>query len=231
MEKKHELHSSHIPQHEPAHIKHVHHKSESKTGLLDKLFIAVILISIVYLAYLFYQDEILALLKMNPYVWSVISHIAGEISQKTILGLFYISFFGALFFVFLPQEAVFLYYLTLGYSLPFLVILAVIGYMMGMSINYIFGFAFGTRLVKMIVGDKFEKFHKLVTKWGAAVLLFGNMLLFPIQPVSVVVGAARYSFKKFFIFSTIGITAKLLLLATLNAYFGDAIRGFIQNSI
>jgi membrane protein YqaA with SNARE-associated domain len=215
--------------HAHEHLKHEtrHARKPGGMALTDKLFLLTIIASAVYIGYLFFQEEIVGILKMNPYVWGFFTHIIGEISERTILGLLYASFFGSLFFIFIPLEMIFLYYLTLGYSPPLLIALTMLGYLAGLSLDYLFGFAVGARLVKFFVGGKFEKFHDMVTKWGGIVVLLGNFILFPIQPVSVVIGSARYSYKKFFIFSAVGLFMKLFALIMLFVYFKDRIPGLI----
>lgn len=198
-----------------------HQRKTGRMSFLDKLFLILVIASIIYICYLFFQNEMLGILKMNPYIWGFISHITGEIAGRTILGLLYASFFGSLFFIFLPMEVIFVYYLTLGYSIPLLIALTMLGYLIGLSIDYLFGFAVGTRIVKFFVREKFDRFHDMVTKWGGAVVFVGNLIIFPIQPVSVVVGSARYSYKKFFMFSALGFFAKLFILVSLFVYYGE----------
>ena len=189
-------------------------------GFFDKLFIFIVIVSAIYVGYLFFQEDILRLLQMNPYVWGIFSNIFDEISKRTLMGLFYASFFGSLFFIFLPLEFLFLYYLTLGYSVPTMIALALIGNVMGLCLDYLFGFTLGARLIKFFFRQNFDKFHNMIMKWGAIIILGGNVIPFPIQIVSVIVGSARYSFKKFFLFTMIGIFAKLVILVMVSAQLG-----------
>jgi len=200
---------------EPKHI-----VKKNGMGFFDKLFIFIIVVSAIYVGYLFFQEDILKLLQMNPYVWGIFSNIADEISQRTLMGLFYASFFGSLFFIFLPLEFLFLYYLTLGYSIPTMVALALIGNVMGLCLDYLFGFTLGARVIKFFFRNSFDRFHDIIMKWGAIIILGGNVIPFPIQAVSVIVGSARYSFKKFFLFTVIGIVAKLVILIMVSAQLG-----------
>jgi membrane protein DedA with SNARE-associated domain len=237
MDKKTNIHAVHQPKQHPvqAHpesAKPLRHSAtravRDKATFMDKLFILLLVGSIVYIVYLYFQKDIIRILQMNPYVWGVFSHIAGEISKRTLVGLFYASFFGSLFFIFLPLELLFLYYLTLGFSIPLAMTVTLIGYLMGLCLDYVFGFIFGAKLVRLILQSKFDKFHNMIEKWGSFVVLFGNIIIFPIQPVSVVIGSAKYSFKKFFILSTIGLFIKLFGLVVLNYYFGSYIAGLVS---
>lgn len=214
------------------HIEHRHktkavHKS-SKLGFTDKLFIMLIVASVIYIAYIYFQADILELLKANPYVWSFFSHIFNEISNRTLLGFFYASFFGSLFFILLPMELLFLYYLSLGYSIPLIMSLMLIGSLMGLCLDYMFGLMVGARLVRFILRDKFDKFHNMITKWGSFVVFIGNAIVFPIQPISVVIGSARFSFGKFIFFTILGLFVKIFVLVVLNTYFHDTFMSLIQ---
>jgi len=205
--------------HNLAHVKKTRHV-ENKTGfsLTDKIFITILVGSIIYVGYLFFQEDIIRLLQMNPYVWSFFTHITNEISQKTMVGLFYASFFGALFFVFLPIEVLFLYYVSLGYSVPVIIALTIIGNLMGLFLDYLFGFVLGARMLKFFLRSKFEKFHNMTEKWGGVIVVVGNIIPFPIQLASVIIGAARYSFVKFVIFTFLGLFVKLFALIMLRTY-------------
>ena len=198
--------------------KSAHVRASNKTGVLDKVFILILVISIIYIAYLFFQDVIIEVLKMNPYVWAVFSHISAEIARRTMLGLFYASFFGALFFVFLPLEILFLYSLSLGYPVPFLIAITIIGNLMGLCLDYLFGFIVGARILRVFIREKVERFHDLTQKWGGAVVLAGNIIPFPIQIVSVVIGSAKYPFRRFVIFTALGVFVKLFTLIVINFY-------------
>jgi membrane protein DedA with SNARE-associated domain len=235
MEKREHMQQLQTPAHPPVQQPHtapspaVHKKpapaKKHKIGLLDKIFLLILIASLVYILYLYFQKDIIRLLQMNPYVWAVFSHIAGEIASRTLLGLFYASFFGSLFFIFLPLEVLFLYYLSLGLSVPLVITLTLLGYLMGLCLDYLFGYVVGARLVKFILRGKFDKFHDMITRWGSVVVFFGNVIIFPIQPVSVVIGSAKYSFKKFFILSALGLFVKLFTLVIISMYVGEYITG------
>ncbi|MBN2112401.1 VTT domain-containing protein [Candidatus Woesearchaeota archaeon] len=209
-----------IPEHK---LKSKAVRKEGGLSFTDKLFIMLVAASAIYLAYIYFQSQILELLKANPYVWAFFSHIFNEISKRTILGFFYACFFGSLFFIVLPMELLFLYYLSLGFSVPLIMALMLIGSLMGLCLDYMFGLIVGARLVKFILREKFDKFHNMITRWGSFVIFIGNAIVFPIQPVSVVIGSARFSFAKFIIFTILGLFVKIFVLVVLSMYFQDTL--------
>lgn len=189
-----------------------------KIGFVDKTFIIVTLIVAAYITYIIYQDQILGLLQRNHYVWIVVTHIFSEIKSRTVLGLFYASFFGALFFVFVPLEVLFIYYNSMGYPAIAIVGLATIAVTMGLTLNYMFGWLAGKRALKFLLQDSFEKFHSWISKWGGIAIFFGSALPLPIQPVSVVIGAVKYSINKFMIIAFLGSLTKFTALVLIGDY-------------
>jgi membrane protein YqaA with SNARE-associated domain len=217
---------------------HTEHKPRTRAvqrgkwlSFTDKLFLLLVVVSIAYIGYLYFQEDILEILRMNPYVWAFFSQVVGEISKRTLLGLFYTSFFGSLFFIVIPIEVLFIYYLTLGYSVPIVIALTMIGNIMGLCLDYLFGFIVGAKILKFFFGEKFDRFQNIVTKWGAVVVFFGNVIIFPIQPVSVVIGSAKYSFKKFLIFTILGIFVKIFTLLVVSFYLKENLYPIIQGLI
>ena len=213
---------------EHAHsAKHV--RKPSGLGFTDKVFLILLVFSVIYIGYLYFQQEIVELLKMNPYVWAFFTHIAAEISKRTILGLFYACFFGSLFFIVLPIELIFLYYVALGYSVPLVVSLTLLGYLMGLCLDYLFGFVVGARVIRFFLREKFERFHKMIEKWGGIVVFVGSAVIFPIQLITVIVGSAKYSFKKFVIFAALGLFVKLVALVALGTHLEEYIFPIVQS--
>ena len=80
------------------------------------------------------------------------------------------------------------------------------------------GFIVGTRILKVFIREKVERFHDLATKWAGAIVLAGNIIPFPIQAVSVVIGSAKYPFKRFVIFTVLGVFVKLFTLVVISSY-------------
>ena len=158
----------------------------------------------------------------------VVSHIFNEVNRRTVLGLFYACFFGSLFFIMVPLELLFLYYSTLGYPEVSLVGLAIIAITIGLVFDYMFGWLVGKRVLAFLLKDKFKKFHDWINKWGGIAIFFGAALPFPLQPVSVIIGAVGYSFKRFVFFAFSGLLVKYITLVILSRYMMDALIPWLQ---
>lgn len=147
------------------------------------------------------------MIKANPATAGIYQEIAG----RTLLGLFYISAFSTLFFVFLPAEIPFIYYIMLDYNPVIIISIAVVGNTIGLMADYYMGRLLGQGLMQKLLKEKYEKWMKWVERWGGSMIVFGNAIPFPIEPISVVIGALKYPSKKFLMWSIVGRVIKFIL--------------------
>ncbi len=183
---------------------------------LRKLMIKLLIISVVlilfYIGFLWIKPYLVAYLNSHPWINAIYQHIIYQISQKTYLGLFYASFFGAIFFIAIPLEIILLYYISLGYNIFFIGAVSIIGGVLGLFINYLIGLLLGKKIMKYLFKDSFNKMHDWVEKYGGFFLVIGCAVPSPVELVTVVFGTAKYSIKKFFIYTTIGKILKIIIL-------------------
>lgn len=163
------------------------------------------------------KDLIIPLLQKNHFLWSVYSFILLQIEQKSLLGLAFLSFTGALFFVFLPVELIFIYYLSLGYNKLLMLLIVLSCYMAGLILNYFIGFLFGKKILKKKKDP--EKLQRRINKFGTFIIILGYLFFFPMQFITAALGAFRYPFKKFFIFSFIMLSIKFVFIVFAGNYF------------
>ena len=175
--------------------------------MAKKFVIVIFLVVAAALFYLFFQAQLFAAIKANPATAGIYREIAGQ----TLLGLFYISIFGALFFIFFPAEVPFIYYTLLGHDPLLVALIAVAGNMLGLVFDYGMGRVLGQKLLERWLKGKYTKWSKWVDKWGAALIVFGNAVPFPIEPASLVIGGLRYPFGKFVKWSLVGRMLKYTL--------------------
>ncbi|MFH1510136.1 MAG: VTT domain-containing protein [Candidatus Woesearchaeota archaeon] len=183
-----------------------------KTTSIDRFFLFFVILFVLYLVYYYNQEHFINWLKQYGPIYSVYSHLYGQFAERTLLGLLYASFFGSLFFVFLPIEVVFIYYSELHYPKPLVIAIVISGNLLGLAVNYGIGRLIGMKPVMKIFKKSFDKFVSWLTKYGGWIIFAGNIFVFPIEPISVVVGAGRYPFKKFMGLSLIGKLIKFAIL-------------------
>ena len=101
--------------------------------------------------------------------------------------------------------------------------------MLGMIANYGIGRLMGERVLKYFLKEKYDHFMKTFNKFGGAIIVLGNILPSPIEVVSIFLGATKYNFKKFIIYTTIGKIAKFYLIYSARNYFVEEVIPTFQN--
>ena len=162
---------------------------------------------------------VMAALQANPQVWAFYQAISNEIASRSLMGLFYASFFGSLFFISLPIEIVFLYYLGLNYYVIQIFTIVMVGNLLGMLFNYGTGRLVGDKWIRKLLKEKYVRFRKKLDKAGAFIVLIGNIIPFPIEPFSVFLGAVKYNFVSFITWTIVGKVIKFLILLFGYTYF------------
>ena len=180
----------------------------------------IIVIIILYFAFEWLRDQALLLLQSNPHVWSVYKAIEAEIETRSLLGLFYAASFGALFFVALPVEIIFLYYLGLNYYFVQVLVITLVGNLLGIAFDYFVGWLVGPKILQWFMKkETYKKFQAKIDKAGAFIIIVGNIIPFPIEPFTVFLGAMRYGFFRLMLYTTIGKIVKFGLLWLGYKYF------------
>ena len=196
---------------------------------LRKLFFWIFVLGLFFGAIILFQDRIVALMHRNATVWAVYSHIAGQIHDDTLLGLFYAGFFGALFFIMIPLEAVFFYYLSLHYPGPVVVGVMWIGSLLGLTVDYLMGAVAGERILARFATEKFIKTKDSMERWGGLIVVVSNIIPFlPVQFISLGIGATRYGIRSFFVYTAASRLAYLMALWLSAGYFRETILPYLS---
>ena len=149
---------------------------------------------------------------------AVLSYLANNIIfAEQPAGLFEFSlvhFLGYLFFLLMPVEILFGYFLTLGHNTLILIFLAIATALFAQYIDYLTGSFFRHIAIEEFVGEKkFKRYNKIIQKWGGPAILTFN--LFPLSsPILLLVaGIVQFDIKKAFLCSFIGLTLKYSFIA------------------
>jgi len=182
------------------------------------------LIFILILMIYFYYDNIvhyfLNILKDNPTMYKYYLLIESEITNNTVRGLFFISILASLFFMVLPSEAIYLYYLTTtSFNVLTLITIIMAGTIVGLTFNYFFGWMLGERFLRPLFKKNFDKYSQRVEDWGDYVLVIGNILPGPIEVLAVFFGGFRFGYKRFILLTIIGRVLKYIILLIAFTYF------------
>lgn len=208
------------------------HSSKKIKNIVKGLYILLL----VFIIYFFYHNitlKIMEFFESNPTLYNDFLYFSSQIKNSTLSGLLYISILGALFFLAIPMEAVFIYYLSSTFHSAFaIIIIIVIGSVIGLTINYFIGWMLGSKVLKRFFEkENYEKYKNYIDKYGGIVLVIGNVIPSPLEPLTLLYGSFNYSYKKFLIFSLIGRILKYTLLFIAFYFFWDQIIFFYEELI
>jgi len=185
---------------------------ETTKKIAIKLGIILLILLAVYLLFLLVKPYLIQFLHNHPWINAVYEHIVMQITKKTYLGLFYASFFGAIFFITIPVELIIIYYISLGYNIIIIGLITTVASVLGLFVNYLIGLMLGKKIMKWILKDTYDKIKVWNDKYGGFFIFAGSFLPSPIEIACVIFGTTKYSIKKFFIYSTLGRILKTVAL-------------------
>ena len=140
-----------------------------------------------------------------------------ESEEKSLYSFAIINFFGYLFFFLLmPMELAFIFYLRTGYDPLMLNLVAVSTAMASQTIDYLLGYFFSARIIDQLIGRKrYEKAEDEIRKYGNWALFLSNLLPLSSPIISLAAGMLKYRAKDALFFSFMGVVCRYLLLTLL----------------
>jgi membrane protein DedA with SNARE-associated domain len=137
-----------------------------------------------------------------------------ESNEKSMLSFAIVNFSGYLFFFLLmPVELPFVYYLRTGYDPLILNAVAIGTAMASQIIDYLIGYFFSTGIIDKLIGRKrYEKAENEIRKYGNLTLFVFNLLPLSSPVISLAAGMLKYRIKAAFFFSFAGLACRYLLL-------------------
>ncbi len=140
-------------------------------------------------------------------------YIATNVKSGSLLGAFYTTLFGGLFFIPIPMDVLFINFLRSGHIFAFVILVYIAGLICSFSINYWVGGKL-TYLSKRLIGiKKFYKVKSRVNKYGSWGIFIFNLLPLPGQILAVIAGVFKYNKAKFYISFIAGQTIKFTIIA------------------
>lgn len=136
---------------------------------------------------------------------------AGRTQSLTSFGV--IHFSGYLFFLLMPVEMAFIYYLA-WYSELELIWIALVTAISAEFIDYVIGLFFSLKSLTNLVGEKrILKAENYINKYGNLTIFFFNLLPLSSSVISLAAGLLKHRFKDFMIYSFAGLFLKYLALS------------------
>ena len=172
----------------------------NKRGFIKKILLFIFFMVILMVMVKRFETEILSWLETYPLLWAIFSHMREQVEQKSLLGLWYLTFGANLFFVFFPIEVAVAYYFTLDY--PFVLVLAAVlaGTIVGQFFNYLVGLLLGRHVFGLFFKSNMDRMESHSERWGFWMLLLFSIIPFlPLDVISIFLGSMRYKLRKFLI--------------------------------
>jgi len=150
------------------------------------------------------------------FIQSIVSHIVSTMSltmpgQITLLGLFYVTFFGGLFFLMIPVEISFVGALINYHPLLVLLVTAC-GALLSYTLDYLMGRYFAGFFKKIIPLKKFYKTKTTINRYGGWAVIFFNIIGAGSQQTTFILGVFRYNKVKLLVFAVTGQLIKYVVL-------------------
>ncbi|MGM5484759.1 MAG: hypothetical protein ACQEP1_02705 [Nanobdellota archaeon] len=172
-------------------------------------FFAIIAVVVLYIVFL--RNTTHPILSI-PH--KIISHIGQQISGQSLLSVFYTALFGGLFFFIIPMEGFFIAFLSQGHNPVLAILLYLTGMFISFNINYFIGLRLRELSKKIISTRKFYKIKATINKYGPPGIFIFNILPFPAQALSAIIGVFRYNRIRFYVYFIAGQGAKYAIIST-----------------
>lgn len=132
---------------------------------------------------------------------------------SSMLSFAIVNFSGYLFFLFMPVEVAFIYYLNTGMDLYLLNAVTLCTAIASQLIDYFVGRSLSTRIIDRLIGrNRYEKAEAEIRKYGNIAIFIFN--LFPISSpvIMLAAGMLKHRLKEAFLYSISGLILKYLVL-------------------
>lgn len=127
-----------------------------------------------------------------------------------------LHFSGYLFFLLMPVEAAFIYYLMAEYTVGTLVGLALLTAVAAQLIDYFIGYKLSSHFIENFVRrERYEQAEKYILKYGNITLFIFNVLPLSSPILVLAAGMLKYPIKDVLIYSILGLGVKYIVLALL----------------
>lgn len=168
-------------------------------------------------------SNVIVVLGISIIVIIIISFTIGkdiyEGRNQTLTSFSIIHFSGYLFFILMPVEMVFLYYLNF-YEEFTLVWVAIVTSVTAQFIDYFIGYSIRFGSVTRIISEKkILKAEKYINRYGNLTIFFFNFLPLSSPVISLAAGILRYNLKDLFVFSFPGLLLKYIILCLIANWF------------
>ncbi len=125
-----------------------------------------------------------------------------------------VSLAGYLFFLFIPVEVAFIYYVNAGENILWLNMIAMGTAIFSQSVDYLIGYSLSTHIIDILIGRKrFEKAENRIRHYGNLTIFIFNLFPLSSPVVSLAAGMLKHRIRDTIFFTVSGLLLKYLMLS------------------
>jgi len=133
--------------------------------------------------------------------------------SEGLLSFAIVNFAGYLFFLFMPVEIAFIYYLKGDINVWLLNAVALATAIASQIIDYLIGYSLSSKIIDRLIGRRrYEKAEDKIRKYGNIIIFLFNVTPLSSPVISLAAGMLKHRKKDALIFSLSGLIVKYLLL-------------------
>ncbi len=133
--------------------------------------------------------------------------------EYTFLSFAIINLSGYLFFILMPVELAFIYYLQTDLNMILLNLIAIGTALFSQGIDYYIGRSFSKQIIDRLIGrQRYEKAAQEIRRYGNIAIFFFNLLPLSSPVILLAAGMLKHRLKEAFLYSLAGLLLKYLLM-------------------
>jgi membrane protein DedA with SNARE-associated domain len=134
-------------------------------------------------------------------------------TDKGLLSFAIVSLSGYLFFLFIPVELAFIYYLGTDVNIWLLNLVAISTAMVSQSADYLIGYLFSSTIIERFIGvHRYEKAEDKIRKYGNIAIFMFNALPLSSPVISLAAGMLKHRVRDAILYTVSGLVVKHLVL-------------------
>lgn len=136
--------------------------------------------------------------------------------EQGLLSFAIVSLAGYLFFLFMPVELAFIYYLSIGENMIYLNLIALGTALFSQSVDYLVGYSFSTSIINKLIGKRrFGKAQDKIRQYGNAAIFIFNFFPLSSPVISMAAGMLKHRVREALLFTFLGLGLKYLAITLL----------------
>ncbi|PTN08373.1 VTT domain-containing protein [Mangrovibacterium marinum] len=134
-------------------------------------------------------------------------------TKESLLSFGIVNFSGYLFFLIMPVELAFIYYLHSDLSFILLNVVAVTTALGSQMVDYYIGHSLSARIINKLIGrHRYQKAEEEIQKYGNIAIFLFNLLPLSSPLMLCAAGMLRHPLRQALIYSALGLTIKYLFI-------------------